>query len=197
VDILNQRSLSDGLDKPKWKWTKNRQFTVKSMYKQMCKNGIDRSFKHLWKSKISLKIKIWLWLIWHNAIATKDNLLKRNWTGDPLCQFCSTHETIPHFFFSCPAAQYVWSLVGMVVGAPTRPGSFAQFFWWTPQFSHTSHNVQIAGMAAICWAIWKTLNSSCFEKKFLRNHVDFIFLATSFIKYWAGTHSDAEAAQIQ
>jgi hypothetical protein len=31
----------------------------------------------MWKSKIPLKIKLWLWLIWHDAIATKDNLLKR------------------------------------------------------------------------------------------------------------------------
>jgi hypothetical protein len=68
-------------------------------------------------SKIPLKIKIWLWLIWHNATSTKDNLLKRNWTGDPLCQFCSTHKTLLHLFFSCPAANYAWSMVGTVVGA--------------------------------------------------------------------------------
>jgi hypothetical protein len=125
VNILNQRNLSDDLDKPKWKWKNNRQYTVKSMYKPMCINGIDISFKHLWKIKIPLKIKIRLWLIWHNAIATKDNLLKRKWTGDPFCLFCSTHESILHLFFSCPAAQYVWSVVGMVVGATTRTGSFA------------------------------------------------------------------------
>jgi hypothetical protein len=26
--------------------------------------------------------------IWHNAIATKDNLLKRRWIGSASCQFC-------------------------------------------------------------------------------------------------------------
>jgi hypothetical protein len=66
-----------------------------------------------------------------------------------------------------------------------------------PQFSNASRNVQIAGIAAICWAIWKTRNSSCFERKFLKNHVDLIFLATSFMKYWAGAHFDTEAAQLQ
>jgi hypothetical protein len=40
--------------------------------------GVDRSFKQLWKARIPLKIKIWLWLIWHNAIATKDNMKKEN-----------------------------------------------------------------------------------------------------------------------
>jgi hypothetical protein len=66
-----------------------------------------------------------------------------------------------------------------------------------PQLSSASRNVQIAGIAAICWAIWKTRNSLCFEKKNLKNHADLIFLATSFMKYWAGAHSDTEAAQIQ
>jgi hypothetical protein len=37
----------------------------------------------------------------------------------------------------------------MDVGAFTRLGSFAQFFWWMPQFSRASRNVHIAGMAAI------------------------------------------------
>jgi hypothetical protein len=66
-----------------------------------------------------------------------------------------------------------------------------------PQFSNASRNVQIAGIAAICWAIWKTRNSSCFERKFLKNPADLIFLATSFMKYWAGAHFDTEAAQLQ
>jgi hypothetical protein len=37
---------------------------------------MDRPFKQLLKAKLPLKFKIWLWLIWHNAIATKDNMEK-------------------------------------------------------------------------------------------------------------------------
>jgi hypothetical protein len=40
--------------------------------------GVDRSFKQLWKANIPLKIKIWLWFIWHNAITTKDNIKKES-----------------------------------------------------------------------------------------------------------------------
>jgi hypothetical protein len=47
-------------DKPMWRWNKDGVFTVRSLYKQLCNNGIDRSFKHQWKPKIPLKIKIWL-----------------------------------------------------------------------------------------------------------------------------------------
>jgi hypothetical protein len=107
------------------------------------------------ENKIPLKIKIWLWLIWHNAIATKDNLLKRNWNGSAYCQFCHQNESISHLFFECVAAKYVWSTLAMAIGATDRPQSFTQFIWWFPHFVPASRNVQIAGLTTICWAIWK------------------------------------------
>jgi hypothetical protein len=97
----------------------------------------------MWKSMIPLKIKIWLWLIWHNAIATKNSLIRRNWTGDPLCQFCREQESISHLFFGCVAAKLVWSTVANAINSPTRPGSFFQFFWWFPKFVPASRNTQI------------------------------------------------------
>jgi hypothetical protein len=59
-DKLSRITLTQENDYPVWDWTKNRQFTVKSVYKDRSKAGIDRSFKHLWKAKIPLKIKVWL-----------------------------------------------------------------------------------------------------------------------------------------
>jgi hypothetical protein len=56
------------IDRPMWKWTKNRQFGMQSMYRDLCRNCVDRSFRHIWKAKIPLKIKIQMWLIWHNSI---------------------------------------------------------------------------------------------------------------------------------
>jgi hypothetical protein len=61
--ILCSIHLTSTPDKPVWRWTKDGVFTVRSLYKQLCSNGIDRSFKHVWKAKIPLKIKLWLWLL--------------------------------------------------------------------------------------------------------------------------------------
>jgi hypothetical protein len=158
---------------------------------------MDRTFKHLWKSKIPLKIKIWLWMIWHNAIATKDNLLKRNWHGNASCQFCNCPESISHIFFSCPAAKFVWSAVGKLIGARTRPGSFTQFFWWIPRFIPASRNTQIAGLAAICWAIWKLRNRACFDHKLIKDPVELISYSTVFMKYWAGLHGEKDAEDLR
>jgi hypothetical protein len=154
-----------------WKCTKCGKFSDKSVYKHLCSNGIHRSFHHLW-SKIPLKIKIWLWLIWHNAISTKDNLIRRNWTRSPLCQFCREHESSNHLFFGCVAAKFVWSAMANVIGSPTRNESFSQFFRWFPKFVSASRNTQIAGLTAICWAIWKLRNRVCFENKRINSPVN-------------------------
>jgi hypothetical protein len=191
-NILCTVALSEEMDKPIWQCEKNGKFSVKSVYKNICSNGVDRSFKHLWKAKIPLKIKIWLWLIWHNAIATKDNMLRRGWSGNTRCQFCNENESILHLFFSCPAAKFVWSCVARSIGAPTCPGSFTQYFWWIPQFLHVSRNVQIAGVAAICWAIWKLRNRACFEGKVIQSPVELICFAVVFMKYWAGLNVQAD-----
>jgi hypothetical protein len=151
----------------------------------------------LWKSKIPLKIKIWLWLIWHNTIATKDNLLKRNWLGSASCQFCDKRETISHLFFECVAAKFVWSSVATTIGAPDRPGNFTQFFWWLPRLIPASRNVQIAGLAAICWAIWKLRNRACFEHKLIKNPNELISFAVVFMNYWAGLHNSPDAENLR
>jgi hypothetical protein len=136
-------------------------------------------------------------LIWHNAIATKDNMLKRNGSGDSVCQFCEEQETINHLFFGCSAAKFVWSAVATAIKAPTCPGSFSQFFWWFPHFIPASRNTQIAGLAAICWAIWKIRNRACFEKKLISSPFELISYAAVFMKYWAGSHGDQDASDLR
>ena len=88
----------------------------------------------IWRAKISLKIKIWLWLIEQNAILTKDNLTKRNWSGDSTCAFCNMNESIAHLFFECDIVKYTWSLVAFVIGADNRPSSFTQYWYWVAQY---------------------------------------------------------------
>jgi hypothetical protein len=127
-------------------------------------------------------------LIWHNAIASKDVMLERGWVGSPKCQFCDQNETIHHLFFTCPAAKFVLGL---------RPGNFSQFFWWFPQFVPASRNVQILGIASICWAIWKLHNRACFDKKLINSPFDLICYSTVFMKYWAGLNSFADQEMIR
>jgi hypothetical protein len=87
--------------------------------------------------------------------------------------------------------------VARSIGAHSRPGNFSQFFWWFPRFIPASRNVQILGIASICWAIWKLRNRACFEGKLINSPIDLICYATVFMKYWAGLNSDTDQDAIR
>jgi hypothetical protein len=76
-DILLTYPLGDGRDSPCWLLSKNGLFTVNSLYRKFADTRPNSNFKHRLKAKFPPKIKMWLWLILHNAIANKDNMKKR------------------------------------------------------------------------------------------------------------------------
>jgi len=160
--------MSEEEDKPKWLWNKNGIFSVKSIYSHLFVEDPDLPNKKLWRAKIPLKIKTFMWLISRNAILTKDKFLKRKWQGDTKCRFCPELETISHMFFEYSMAKFVWSLVAMVVGSSCRPCSYDQFWEWVQKYMPTGSKFHMVGLAAICWAIWRAHNNICFENKLIR-----------------------------
>lgn len=165
---LTSYPLNSNKDMPKWNWEKNGVFLVKSMYKQLCSDVMRCPTKKIWKSKTPLKIKVFMWLIEQNAILTKDNLNKRNWHGSLRCKFCTENESIIHLFFDCSLSKYVWSLMALVLGASCRSCKFDQYWVWINSFLPGGNKFYMVGLAAVCWAIWKAMNSICFEKKRIR-----------------------------
>ena len=57
----------------------------------------------------------------------KDNMLKRNWLGDPACYFCSSPESRDHLFFQCPISKVVWGVIGTFLGAYNIPRDITQY----------------------------------------------------------------------
>src|SRR6185437_2220010 len=65
----------------------------------------------IYKLKILLKIKIFLWFLQRGILLTKDNLAKKNWTESQKCCGCNSNETIEHLFPNCPYARIVWRII--------------------------------------------------------------------------------------
>lgn len=64
-------------------------FTVKSVYIALSSNDCGINHKLIWKSKVPVKNQnFFLWLMENNVVLTNDNLIKRQWSGDPECCFC-------------------------------------------------------------------------------------------------------------
>lgn len=81
----------------------------------------------IWKLRIHLKNKIFLWYLKKGVILTKDNLTKRNWKGSTKCCFCNHNETIQHLFFDFHVARFVWSTLFITFGI-NPPNNVANMF---------------------------------------------------------------------
>jgi hypothetical protein len=66
---------------------------------------------YLWKLKVPLEIRIFIWLLNKQVLLTKDNLIGRNWVGCKKCAFCDLEESVEHLFIVCPFAKLIWQVV--------------------------------------------------------------------------------------
>jgi hypothetical protein len=99
--------LNDEPDRFVWKLTKSGIFTVKSMYEDLMNYHEHFPTKYLWKLKVPLKIKIFMWFLRRKVLLTRDNLIKRQWKGSKKCCCCYAEESIEHLFLSCPLSKIV------------------------------------------------------------------------------------------
>jgi hypothetical protein len=55
--------------------------------------------EEMWKSKIPLKVRNFLWLVYQGRVQTANNLIRKQWKGDKKCKFCEEEETVNHLLF--------------------------------------------------------------------------------------------------
>ena len=63
VSRLMEVQLSQQPDQLCWKLTRSGEFTVKSMYIDVINSSAIPSSKHVWKVKVPLKIKVFMWFV--------------------------------------------------------------------------------------------------------------------------------------
>lgn len=102
-------------------------------------------------------------------------------------------ETSNHLFFECSVATSVWGIVGICLRSNHIPRSLAQYYRWITLILPHGESVYSVGAAAICWAIWKSRNRVCSDKKkLLHSPVEMAYLALvcSFLRYWSGLQKE-------
>jgi len=142
--------LVDGSDTFRWNLTNSGSFTVRSFYLHLLDSQPPFRHKMIWKLKIPLKIKIFLWFLQRGILLTKDNLAKKNWTGSQKYCGCNSNETIQHLFLDCPYARLVWRIIFFATGL-TPPRSIRHMFnSWLSNQSKKIRRVIWVGIAAVC-----------------------------------------------
>lgn len=108
--------LNNKMDTFLWNLTSRGIFSVQSIYNNLLANDNVVTNKDIWKIKMPLKIKVFMWYLCRGVTLTKDNLVKSNWKGNANCSFCGRKETIDHFFFHCHYAKNLWQLFQIQCG---------------------------------------------------------------------------------
>jgi hypothetical protein len=98
------------------------------VYQHLTREDDGLAFKNIWKAKFPLKIKIFMWLVAHKAIFTKENKIARKWQGDPRCYFCDDLEMVDHLLFNRPISKVVWGVIAICFGQRNRLKSYEQFW---------------------------------------------------------------------
>lgn len=164
VHRLMMVRLSADPDSFTWKLINTGVFSVKSMYRDLMDGHIVFPRKYLWKIKIPLKIKIFMWFLNRKVLLTKDNLAKRNWSGCKQCCFCGLEETIQHLLISCPYARLVWRIVHVSFNLPPPTNVTNMFGNWLNGVDKKLKAQIRVRVSAFCWAIWNCRNDIVFNK---------------------------------
>ena len=176
-----------------WMLSSSKQYTVKSFYSAMHNVG-KVPYRFMWKVKIPLRIKIFIWLMLKKSILTRDVLRRRGGVCDKNCLFCGQEESINHLFFSCPLARYVWNCVSVATGLKCH-FSDARFCLtsWLNGFSDKLRKQIMVGVAAVIWTLWKTRNLACFERKWPSEPLEVVRTVCFWIDWWANMQVSEDA----
>ena len=126
-----------------------------------------------------------MWFVHKQVILTKDNLIKRNWTGPTRCSFCDRDETIKHLFFDCLLAKVLWRTVHIAFNI-TPPTSVNALFgtWLNGVEPDLARHIRV-GVCALLWTIWNCRNDLVFNRTSQIHFLQVIFRATALIRSWS------------
>jgi hypothetical protein len=93
-------------------------------------------------------------------------------------------------------AKAVWGIVAFCLGASNVPRSFSQCWNWCECWLPVGQKFHVIGIAAVCWAIWKTQNNVCFQGKIITSPITIVCYTCSLISYWAGMFDDSDEEEL-
>ena len=121
-----------------------------------------RAFHWLWKSKSTMKIKVFGWLLLSDRLNTRNMLKRRHYNigNNHDCILCGQHieETLEHLFFGCSISNQCWATLGIAWhqgGTCLSKISMTKDTWRRPLF------MEVFLLAA--WSIWKERNNKHFR----------------------------------
>lgn len=103
---------------------------------------------------ITERIKCFMCFLQNKVLLTKDNLARRDWSGDVSCCFYNQLESVDHLFFRCSIARVIWRFViAKCLNTCVIPIDINQCWRLLSVYAPQIQNIHIVAVSAICWAI--------------------------------------------
>ena len=115
--VMNVHLTNQG-DSFVWGLHQNGRFSVHSMYTVLIVSQASLCCKQIWRLKLPLKLKVFMWYLFKGVVLTKDNLARRQWRGSVQCCFCNLSESVQHLFFDCHLAKFIWRAIQVSFSIP-------------------------------------------------------------------------------
>ncbi len=151
----------------KWRWTTSESFSVKSLYTFLQDSGVrEDRFTRLWQVRTPLKVKIFEWLLLRSRLPTKENLLRRGWSGDAGCVlYGNDMETADYLFLTCPTTRSLLLDVTLFKRALCSFLSARGLWDETSRKGGSLRRRELETLITMWWVIWKERNCRTFESK--------------------------------
>ncbi|XP_021740881.1 uncharacterized protein LOC110707184 [Chenopodium quinoa] len=134
---------------------------------------------------IQPKWKVFLWKLFHNGIAVKENLAHRGIPVEPECDLCrEEEEDSQHLFRYCIQAKEVWETGSLDVcpdflrSIPLK--EWIQHYILLFYSEDGKQGARCSRFIATLWGMWKARNARCFKDSAGRSNLvmEFIDLNT-------------------
>src|SRR4051794_41111561 len=110
--IANSIIFTNTSDALIWQFEEKGVYTTSSLYAIINNGGVTPIYiPSVWQLHIPPRVHIFLWLLAHKKLMTRDNMKRRHLHKLEDCIFCSEEESIDHLFFECIVARQIWPVI--------------------------------------------------------------------------------------
>jgi hypothetical protein len=153
--------------------------------------------RRLWKNRLPMKVRVFMWLACHNRIQSGEVLGGMKWKGNKNCRICNVLETTDHIFFHCPLAKFVWASLKEMLGRERVPrGLWDLFEMWLP-LGCNSYNLKFFCVSAVLWGIWLARNKMAIEGIFVQNPTEVVQKICVFLQRWKPRLKPADQSHLE
>jgi hypothetical protein len=191
------RTLIDGMfltqapDKVKWIFEKCGEFSTASLYRELTFTGIiNKWMMNIWRAKLPLKIKKFLWQVCNDKVQSAEQLKKKNWPGPLECKLCGNIETAEHIFLRCALASFSWSVFKDAMGWNCPPITMNDIYNKLVEGSNRENRYFVFLFGCLAWSLWLIRNDLIFKNLVVTSPDIYIFRTISFMQKWSILHKE-------